>query len=190
MQKFGSFYLASDMARLDIALLLLFASAFLVDCAFSLRKGEAVSEALLEQVPDPTNPGTKKKLACSSCRAVAKEAFGAMDRLRKLRKGVEKYSEKVEALETVCTTIGKTYGLLMRDNKPTFDFSSNSAISRLQGSWVNTYIESRCGDLMEKYDEDFIKGFGKVSTVIEAQALLCKEWERTCSVEEAAKEDL
>ena len=182
------------MARLlFITLLLMSILAVFVTAADDVQQKPSQhrpSDDLVDQIPDPTKAANKKKYKCSSCKALAKEAFTALDKLRRLRKGVEKYAEKVEALETLCASIGKNYGLLMRNNAPTHDFSNNAAISRLQGSWVNTYLESRCGELMEKYDEDLIREFNNVQSAVEAQTLICSTWEKSCSAKQALIEDL
>lgn len=151
---------------------------------------ERPSDEQLSQVPDLTNPANAKELKCNSCRALAREVFEVLTPLIRLRHGHPKHYELVDAVDNLCASIGKNYGLLLKNNKPTTEFSKNAAITRYTGSWINTYLERRCGELMEHYDEDLLREVLRTERLEHYRDVVCSKWEKSCTSTESVREDL
>ena len=47
--------------------------------------------------------------------------------------------------------------------------------NRISGSWINTYLESRCGEVLTELEEDFIADFSKWATLptLQIKANIC-----------------
>jgi hypothetical protein len=172
------------------ALLLLLSVALPIDAAAS-GTVQRPSEVELSQIPDLTNPSQAKELKCSSCRSVAREVFDSISSVSKLRHGHPKHYELVDAVDKLCVDIGRSYGLLLKNNKPTTEFSKNAQITRYQGAWINTYLERRCGEILEHYDDDLLREALRHDRVDRFREVLCTSWEKSCHTkEDAIREDL
>jgi hypothetical protein len=146
-------------------------------------------EKELSKIPDLTK--NDKPLKCSSCRAVAREVHERLWRVSKLRHGHPKHVELVDVLDPVCAQMGASYGLLLKNNEPTTEFSRNEKISRYQGAWINTYLERRCGEIMDHYDDDLIREALRHESLDAFRDRLCTKLEKTCQTRaEAVVEDL
>jgi hypothetical protein len=138
----------------------------------------------LEQLPDYGDPKVNKALRCSSCNALAKEVYEKLVDLGKRRNGRPRQYEVAEVLEDICPTLRDEYGLLLKNNKPTTVFSRNKAITRMQGSWINSFIDTRCGELLSSHEEQMIEWYSKVKDLEEFRELVCIKWEKTCQATE------
>ena len=88
----------------------------------------------------------------------------------------------------MCKMIKSDYGLLMKNNKPTMDFSRNSAITRLRGNWINTFLENRCNELLSEHEEDITESYqGGLAAF---QTVICREKSKVCSVHQLNKQEL
>lgn len=147
------------------------------------------SEDEVNKIPDVTK--NDKELKCNSCRAIAREIHERLWRVSRLRHGHPKHYELVDVLDPVCSEMGTSYGLLLKNNEPTTEFSRNEKISRYQGAWINTYLERRCGDVTYQYDDDLIREALRHESLEAFRDVLCTKWEKSCaSREEAVREDL
>jgi hypothetical protein len=138
----------------------------------------------LEQLPDYGDPKVMKALRCSSCNALIKEVYVRLMALNKRKDGKYRMYEIVDVLEDTCPTLRDEYGLLLKNNKPTTVFSRNKAITRMSGSWINSFIDTRCGELLSTYEEDLIKHYKLVKDLEELRELVCVKWEKTCAINE------
>ena len=68
----------------------------------------------------------------------------------------------------------------MRNNKPTLEFSRDDAVSRVKGSWVNLYLEGRCGKILAQHEEQILERYKKVNDLPEFQAGICQKIDRSC----------
>eukprot|EP00759_Apiculatamorpha_spiralis_P012887 PhF_6_TR19739/c0_g1_i1/m.28805 len=146
-------------------------------------------DAQVEQLPNYEDPIVQKKLACSACKSLTLEFQNKLLILRKLRHGKPKYYEVAAEIEGVCKSVKDQYGLLMKNNKPTMDFSKNPAISRLRGNWIDTFLENRCNELLDQHEEELLKSYHS-TTVEEFRSLICRESAKLCSVHDLNKEEL
>jgi hypothetical protein len=144
-----------------------------------------------EDIPDVNDPKIRPVLTCSACRAFAKEFYSAVQRVHTLRHGAPKSFELLDAVDRICKTIGEKWGLLLKNNKPTHEFSDNEAITRYKGSWIAHFLEDRCGQIMDTYDEELFRAAAAAPSLKDFKRKLCKEWEKNCkSRSEAEYEDL
>eukprot|EP00667_Euglena_gracilis_P025091 EG_transcript_29249 len=134
----------------------------------------APSPEQVERLPDVSDPRVAKRLRCSACKAVVKEVHQRLQKLAKLRPSPKSF-EVIEALEGVCPSMSQRYGLLLKSNQPTEEFSDNQQISKLQGNWINMYLETACGTLFDEYEDDMVDNFNKwrLWSIAEAQDYLC-----------------
>lgn len=155
-------------------------------------KGYRPSDDEVAKIPDLTDPLKSKALRCSSCRAVAREIHERVAAAYKLRHGKPTTFEIADALDPMCRGMATQYGLLMKNNEPTTEFSRNKAITRFQGSWINTFVERRCGEIVDALDDDLIPLAKKhVESLGAFREAVCKEYEGSCkSRDEAVIEDL
>eukprot|EP01012_Entosiphon_sulcatum_P040443 TRINITY_DN54097_c0_g1_i1.p1 TRINITY_DN54097_c0_g1~~TRINITY_DN54097_c0_g1_i1.p1 ORF type:complete len:173 (+),score=40.57 TRINITY_DN54097_c0_g1_i1:22-540(+) len=119
------------------------------------------SQEQLDLLPDFGNPKVARKLKCSACKMIFNEVYDAFRGLYQYRKSPKEY-EKLEVIENLCRNVKAEFGLLMRNNKPTNDFSKNKKISRLTGNWINSFIETRCGEIISQFEDELIEEFGSI----------------------------
>jgi hypothetical protein len=147
------------------------------------------SEDEVNNIPDLTS--NEKELKCTSCRAIAREVHERLWKVSQLRHGHPKHFELVDVLDSVCFDMASSYGLLLKNNAPTTEFSRNDKISRYQGSWINTYLERRCGDVLHHFDDDLIREALRHETLDAFRHVVCTTWEKSCMTRaEAVREDL
>eukprot|EP01062_Namystynia_karyoxenos_P027148 TRINITY_DN20922_c0_g1_i1.p1 TRINITY_DN20922_c0_g1~~TRINITY_DN20922_c0_g1_i1.p1 ORF type:complete len:215 (+),score=69.73 TRINITY_DN20922_c0_g1_i1:74-646(+) len=150
------------------------------------KRGTAATDEQMDGIPDYGDKQVSKRLRCSACKCLAKELFDELRRVHKLRHGKPRSWEVEEVLEGICATLRNDYGLLRRNNKPTEEFSRNSAISRLTGNWINSYIESRCGELVSSYEDDIVQSYTN-GELIDFQRLICSQRDGSCTEEHLLK---
>lgn len=144
----------------------------------------------LAHLPDHTDPHINHQLRCSACKNLADHIFERLSKLHKLRHGKPRSYEVVEALENICGELRDQYGLLLRNNMPTNEFSRDESITRMKGAWINTFIEGRCGDILSHYEESIMEHFGGYSKAEQLQQLICYRLERSCVAVEYTHEEL
>jgi len=142
----------------------------------------------VDQLPDFSNPEIAKKLKCSACKCLTREIHDRLSALDKLRHGTPKHFEVAEKIEALCKIVNDEYGLLMRNNKPTLDFSRNAAISRLRGNWINTFLVNRCNEIVDEHENDIVKNYKK--NYEDFKLLICRELSGFCSKHQLTKEEL
>ena len=152
------------------------------------RPDDVASEEQVAQLPDYADPEVAKKLKCSACKCLTTEVYNRLTILSELRHGKPKTFEVIEVLEKMCKMIKSDYGLLMKNNKPTTDFSRNPAISRLSDGWINTFLENRCNEMLSDHDEDIVSSYqGRLAAF---QAFICREKSNACSLHQLNKQEL
>eukprot|EP01065_Artemidia_motanka_P036155 TRINITY_DN44061_c0_g1_i1.p1 TRINITY_DN44061_c0_g1~~TRINITY_DN44061_c0_g1_i1.p1 ORF type:complete len:213 (+),score=77.80 TRINITY_DN44061_c0_g1_i1:71-640(+) len=149
--------------------------------------GTTATEEQTDGLPDYGDPAVSKRLRCSACRCLTKEVHSELRRVDKLRHGKPRPWEIEEVLEKICSRLRNDYGLLRRNNRPTEEFSKNTAISRLTGNWINAYIESRCGELMGNYEDEITDTY-KEGELIDFQRRICGELDGSCTEAHLKKE--
>lgn len=147
-------------------------------------------EEQLEQLPEYTNPAIRNKLKCSACKCLTKELYAQLHPLYEKRHGHPKLGEVAEILDGFCRTVRNEYGLLMKNNLPTTDFSRNSAITRLQGAWINNFIEGECGELLSEHEERILDEFPNFRSASDVQTKVCSDWYSICSEGEVRRDEL
>ncbi len=90
---------------------------------------------------------------------------------------------QVELIEHMCEEVKHEYGLVMRRNKPTLEFSRDESISRLKGAWINLYIEGRCGKILAQHEEQILEKYRQVRNLGEFQEWICKRLDKSCHSE-------
>eukprot|EP01064_Diplonema_japonicum_P009075 TRINITY_DN1653_c11_g1_i1.p1 TRINITY_DN1653_c11_g1~~TRINITY_DN1653_c11_g1_i1.p1 ORF type:complete len:208 (+),score=54.70 TRINITY_DN1653_c11_g1_i1:66-626(+) len=149
-------------------------------------EGTAATEEQMEGMPDFGDKEVAGKLKCSACKNVVAEVKMALDALTELRHGKPKSFEVHDALDDMCRKISLNYGILRKNNKPTTTFSRNTAISRLTGNWINSYIETRCGEVLTDHDEDLALNYRR--TLPELQDMICRVGTNWCKTVEQTRE--
>eukprot|EP01059_Diplonema_ambulator_P021778 TRINITY_DN3623_c0_g1_i1.p1 TRINITY_DN3623_c0_g1~~TRINITY_DN3623_c0_g1_i1.p1 ORF type:complete len:190 (+),score=38.09 TRINITY_DN3623_c0_g1_i1:40-570(+) len=149
-------------------------------------EGTAASDEQMEGMPDYGNPEDARKLKCSACKNVVLEVKEALDKLEALRHGVVKSYEIEDVLDSLCSKISVTYGILRKSNRPTTIFSRNKLISRLTGNWINSYIETRCGEILTDYEDDLITNYR--IPLQELQDKICRKGVQYCASTEEVQE--
>ena len=138
------------------------------------------SEEIHAEMPDHTLPKNKKALECSSCKVLTEEVWTRLHALSKKMNGRPRHSQQVDLIEDMCVDVKREYGLLMRNNKPTLEFSRDEALTRLRGSWINIYLEGRCGKILAQHEEQILERYKKVRDLAEFQAAICQKIDRSC----------
>lgn len=158
------------------------------------KKPIPAKDEQIDNMPDTSNPTVQAELRCSTCKAVAREAWEALWGLHRLRQGAIKDFEFDDLFDTHCQNIKGKYGLLMRNNKPTNEISRNTAISRVQGIWVGTMVEDACAELLDRFQDRMIKEFPRVGVYKDFQRLACSTWrpkgKEVCPEEALAQDEL
>eukprot|EP01060_Flectonema_neradi_P030079 TRINITY_DN429_c5_g2_i1.p1 TRINITY_DN429_c5_g2~~TRINITY_DN429_c5_g2_i1.p1 ORF type:complete len:170 (+),score=35.24 TRINITY_DN429_c5_g2_i1:83-592(+) len=151
------------------------------------KEGTEATEEQTEGLPDFGDKKVNKRLRCSACKCVVAEVKGALDAVSKLRHGKPKAYELEDKLDNLCRVMRDNYGLLRKNNKPTEIFSKNSAISRLQGNWINSYLETRCGEILSEYEDELLSSYSE--SLIDLTDLICRQGDSTCTEEQIQTED-
>jgi len=157
-------------------------------CAFVVADVPSQEEQF-NRIPALTEPKSKKKYQCSSCKAFARELYGIVKPKLRGRPRLQEI-EMADAIDPLCRQLGRQYGILMRNNFPTNEFSKNTAISRMSGSWITAYLENRCGELLERFEDDLDHRVASASTPEQFQEVLCATLDKSCGKKQAVKEDL
>jgi hypothetical protein len=144
-------------------------------------------EDQIDGLPDYMNPAVAKQLKCSACKVLMDELYDRLKAIHNDRK--PKMYEVVDVVEGVCADVRDNYGLLMRSNQATNEFSRNKAITRMKGAWINTYLEGRCGELMSHHEESIVEEFPRVQAVEQLMQLVCWRLEQSCAHETAPTDD-
>ena len=178
------------LAVLAITAVLLIAPASARPRSAERRPTYEADEEMIEGLPDYTDPVIGRKMKCSACKALVSEVYEKLIRIYKFRHGQPKSYELIEEMEGMCRTLKDEYGLLKRNNKATTEFSRNEAITRLKGAWINTFIEGRCGEILTTHEDAIAEHYAKVRNVGELQQMVCVKWDRSCTREEAERDEL
>jgi hypothetical protein len=145
----------------------------------------------LEGLPDYGNPVVKAKLDCSACKALVEKLHTDLNDLYKRRDDRPKAFEVVEVTEHLCSRVRDEYGLLMRNNQATTDFSRDERITRMKGAWINSFVEGRCGYLLSHFEEPIIENFGHMRHRVEdLQKLVCYKLDKRCVAAEHTHDEL
>jgi hypothetical protein len=148
-------------------------------------------EEQVEGLPDYSDPATKAKLDCSACKALVEKVHEDLSKLYDLRHSRPRHFEVVEVTEHMCARIRDEYGLLMRNNQATTDFSRDAAITRMRGAWINTFVEGRCGYILSHYEEAIIENFPKMrQRPQDLQRLVCYKLDKRCAAAEHTHDEL
>lgn len=142
------------------------------------------------EMPDHTDPQNKKRLQCSSCKVLTQEFWERLHALSERNNGRPRRDQQMDVLESMCNEVKIDYGLVMRNNKPTLEFSREDAISRLKGSWVNVYLETRCGNLVSNHDEVILDKHKTLKNLAEFQQFICQTLDKSCLNEKFVNADL
>jgi hypothetical protein len=171
---------------LSALLLFAFAPAAAVDAAVRARTRShrthhyAPKVADHPDLPHHTHDDHRDEIKCNSCKALSQEIFERLEALFKLRHDKPKHYETVEVFERMCVDVRKEYGLLMRDNKPTWEFSRRTDVARMQGDWIGPYFEGRCGQLLAAHEEQIVEKFRHHRDLTVMQNFLCKKMDHSC----------
>ena len=151
------------------------------------KEGTEATDEQTDGLPDFGDKAVNKRLRCSACKCVVSEVKTALETVSKLRHGKPKAYELEDKIDGLCRVMRDNYGLLRKNNKPTEIFSKNKAISRLQGNWINSYLETRCGEVLSDFEEEFLAQYSK--PVVELTDLICRQGDSTCTKEQVETED-
>lgn len=181
-----------------LAMLLLACSSSIVDGVSAAyrpkpqkRATYAAREEQVEGLPDYNDPHVRTRLGCSACKALVEKVYEDLTKLYDLRHGRPRHFEVVEVTEHMCQRLRDEYGLLMRNNHATTDFSRDASITRMQGAWINTFIEGRCGEILSHFEEPIIHHFPKLRGQLgELQKLVCYKLDKKCKAAEYTHEEL
>ncbi|CBH17467.1 hypothetical protein, conserved [Trypanosoma brucei gambiense DAL972] len=181
-----------------------------------LQEKVADDDPVQKAMPDPMDPKFRAPLRCSACGAVIEHA------VRLLRPIIERQSERaarsggvlpadalpkeyemVDIFENLCGEVGRLYGLEVEKDKkrPTLRFSKSFGVSRLQGSWMPSFLTSTCEGVLDVEGEEKLAamilgvarseaeaGRGKVISMNPDQGIVDKVREMVCTKwEESAK---
>ena len=164
---------------------------FTLFCLVALaRTTQRPSDEQMEEIPHPTDKAAKRALHCNSCHVLARETFLKLSALTKLRHGKPKHYELVDAVDALCREIGQAYGLLLKNNKPTMEFSKDARITRYTGSWITTFLERRCGEIMEAFDDELLVEATRAVDEVQFRRTVCTVWEKSCAEDEGSAGDL
>ena len=146
------------------------------------RPTYAAREEQIDGLPDHGNPRVRAQLECSACKALVEKVYDDLTALYDLRHGRPKQYEVVEVTENMCARIRDEYGLLMRNNQATNEFSRDASITRMKGSWINTFVEGRCGEILSHYEEPIIEHFPRMrGRLQDFQKFVCYKLDRKCA---------
>ena len=135
----------------------------------------------IDGLPDHGDPAIRAQLQCSACKALTAQVYDDLTKLYELRHGRPKTYEVVEVTENMCARLRDEYGLLMRNNMATTEFSRDQAITRMKGAWINSFIEGRCGEILSHFEEAIVENFSKMrGRVKDLQKLVCYKLDRHC----------
>ncbi len=104
-------------------------------------------------------------------------------RASKTKKAKVSEVEYIEMMEDVCVYMPKVYALLMRNNKPTTEFSKDSRITRTAGSWITAMLNDSCGVMSGEYDEDWIEASAEYPELEDIQTHFCKNVFKRCAAD-------
>lgn len=144
-------------------------------------------EQVHKDMPDHTDPKNKPALACSSCKVLTEEVWQRLHALAKRHGGKPRMHAQVDAIEKMCNEVKHEYGLVMRKNKPTLEFSRDETISRVRGGFINLYIEGRCGKILAQHEEQILEKYRQVRDLGEFQASICQRLDKSCLSEKFTK---
>ncbi len=140
-----------------------------------------------EHMPDHTDPKNKPALACSSCKVLTEEVWTRLHALAKRHNGRPRMHAQVEVIEAMCEEVKHEYGLVMRRNKPTLEFSRDETISRIKGAWIGPYLEGRCGKILAQHEEQILEKYRQVRNLGEFQQSICQRLDKSCHGENLAE---
>jgi hypothetical protein len=147
-------------------------------------------EEQLDGLPDHGDPAVRVQLECSACKALVSQLYDDLSKLYDLRHSRPKHYEVVEVTEHMCARVRDSYGLLMRNNMATNEFSRDEAITRMKGSWINSFIEGRCGEILSHYEEPIIENFPRLRNKLkDFQKLVCYKLDKKCAAAEYTHHD-
>ena len=141
------------------------------------RRPTNPTAAQSEQMPDPTDPRTRKSLLCSACRAVAKGLFNiartTADR-RGLRAGrLPDALDWAEAFDGACAAIAARNGLLMINNVATTTYSDVTEVSIMRGVWITSLLEDKCAEWLEAIEAKVTAYYAAFGSHYEMQPIMC-----------------
>jgi hypothetical protein len=139
------------------------------------------SEQLQETIPDHTNPKNKQKIKCSACKVIAEELYFGLTALAKKNNNRPRRDQQTDFFDKVCAKMKTDYGLLMRNNAATLEFSRDADISRIKGSWVNFRLEEHCLSLLDQDEDEILEEFKKSKDdFVSFQKFVCKKIDKVC----------
>jgi len=139
---------------------------------------------VIEGLPDHTNPVDSAALKCSSCKVLTTEVWERLHALAKKRNGRPVHHEQVDVIEDMCKAVKNQYGLLMRNNKPTTEFSKDPRYSTVKGQWIVPYLEGRCGKILASHEEQILEKYRHVRTLNDFLKIICQRLDRSCQGED------
>lgn len=161
-----------------------------------MRKDKNGKETEVEEVtsytaPDPvqatlpeyTLPKNKKRLRCNACKAIAEEIHQGLNALAEKNNNRPRRDQQSKFLEKVSLTMRNEYGLLMKNNVATFEFSKDEDISRIKGNWINVMLEEQCGSLVVDYEDEILAQYQKDREDFPSfQKFICRKLVKTCEM--------
>ncbi len=134
-------------------------------------------------MPDRHAPDNKRALQCSSCKVLTDEVWQRLHALARANKGKPRHFQQVDVIEAMCKEVKHEYGLVLRNGKPVMEFSRDDAIETLKGTWINDYVEHRCGKILASHEEQILEKYKQVRDLAEFQQVICKKLDRSCLTE-------
>lgn len=138
-------------------------------------------ENVRASVPEYTKPANKKIIKCNACKAIAEEMHRGLTALAQRNNNRPRRDQQSTFLEKLSGVMKTDYGLLMKNNVATFEFSRDEDISRIKGNWVNVLLEEQCGSLVVDYEDEILARYEKDKNDFPAfQEYVCRKLVKTC----------
>ena len=157
----------------------------------TIEESYTAKDDQFDQMPDVGNRKVMRALRCSSCNQLTTEIYTQLVELTEKKKKAgrrPKSYEIAEVTEVICPTLRDEYGLVLKNKKPTNIFSKDKALTRMTGAWVNSFIDTRCGEMLDAWEDQIIEEYESVTSVDDMKRLVCIKWEKTCKEEEIIDE--
>lgn len=140
-------------------------------------------DAVQATMPDYTIPKNKKILRCNGCKVIAEEIHQGLKALAEKNNNRPRRDQQSKFLEKVSTTMRTEYGLLMKNNMATFEFSKDEDISRIKGNWINVMLEEQCGSLVFDHEDEILAQYEKDKNDFPSfQKYVCRKLVKTCEM--------
>eukprot|EP00388_Colpodella_angusta_P028345 GDKK01012190.1.p1 GENE.GDKK01012190.1~~GDKK01012190.1.p1 ORF type:complete len:181 (-),score=28.97 GDKK01012190.1:82-624(-) len=168
------------------AIILFFSSGAMAAKKGDVKPSEDFEKNIENHMPDPSDPENQKQLKCSACAAVVQEMYGKFTEITKEahEKGYKqaKDYEFVDAMDEICSTINKEWGLQVEGDSVSLNYRPKSVAKyQVRTGWVGSLIRDRCAEITDKYDQQLIKlGKGTKDRKDWAE-LICVVLDKTCA---------